>query len=448
MSKQPKQLTEEEKAEIHRLKEGHLPHYTPPKTMLGSIVDWVSWGLQVTGLHKFTLGKEDIYALVEDVATDIPCLGDQTGTMRRFKKFFEEIDEDFIPPQGRIAFRKVLFAFANNRSQLFKYVREHPEIQDIELKTPVFIQGMPRTGSTILQKLLANDRRARSLRLWETGFCCSGLPPATSPEQSRTDPRIQESKEGQNGFNKLYQGFWDNIAGSHYMTPEEYDEETMVMYDCGLLHVHVPLATLGNSFFEDLFDGDASDVYRFLKLYYKAIQSGYAPESHWICKSPFHSLYLPTLKESFPDAKLVFTHRDPVASIASYAALLEVFICLYFPDGAYDRRASGQFSYHFIKCCCDRIMEYQKTADPSTYVNVYYEDVVKDPISVAKRIYTQFGFPFDEQTVADIEEARKNNPQGKHGRTKYSLEMYGLTPEQVHKDFKEYIEMFIPKDKQ
>jgi hypothetical protein len=256
------------------------------------------------------------------------------------------------------------------------------------------------------------------------------------------DPRAEQC--GKNLFivDKLLSGFWDNIWQSHYMTPVSFEEDTYLLFASGLLLVHCCIATLGEEYQKDMLYGDASDAYRYMKLFYQAMQYCYPPESHWVTKSPFHSLYLNEMFQVFPGAHMVFTHRNPIYTIPSYAALIEAFIGVYFPVGELDRRICGQFTFLKMKLMCQRIAEFQKIADPKSYINVKYEDTVKEPLETVRKIHKQFDLPFTEEDAASVNKYLAENPQGKHGRKKYTLADFGFTEEEITKEFSDYIEQF------
>ena len=404
---------------------------------------WVCWGLESTGLHKFTLNKEEILRVMNDTGSDIAGLGDQSQAEVRWRAFFDGIDENYLEPQARLAFGRLLGSFAANRAALFEYVRKHREVQNIELKPQIFIVGLPRTGSTMLQLLLAGDRNARSLRLWEVGMGCISMPPARSYEESLTDPRAQQCQKVMDGFGMFYKDLWANISASHHMTPLGHEEELMTLYHTGAFMTHSLVCTLNDDFADLLYSSDCSDSYRYLRLFYQAVQSGYAPKSHWVCKTPIHTLYLPALKTVFPESHVVFTARDPCVTVASYAILTEALMGPYFPEGDLDRRKIGQASLRLVSEMCKRIIEFQKNADPKEYINIDYRETTSDPVGTVKKIYSHFGIPFTAETEQDVLTVHSVNPQGKHGRNKYTLEMFGLTKGQVREATREYCEKFV-----
>jgi hypothetical protein len=380
--------------------------------------------------------------LSSDLGTDIPELGDQTAVVRRFKKFFTELDEDFMPPVTRIGLGAVLRANVKTRLDCFNFVRQHPEIRKVQLKPMMSITGFPRTGSTLLQNLLASVNSARSLRLWELGLAASSFPPPTRRGQAVNDPRVEVCANNLLRSNKFFVGFWDNIWQSHYMAPLTFEEDTYLLFANGILPVHCPITTLGEEYQKDMFHGDATDAYRYMKLFYQTMQYCYAPESHWVTKSPFHALYLKEMFQEIPGMQVVFTHRNPIATIPSYAALVEAFIGLYFPEGELDRRVCGQYTLLMTRLMIHRITEFQKTADPKSYINIKYNEVIKEPVATVRKIHDHFNLSFTAEDASAVETYLADNPQGKHGRKKYTLVDFGFTEEELVKEFNPYVEQF------
>lgn len=197
----------------------------------------------------------------------------------------------------------------------------------------------------------------------------------------------------------IFPEYWENIGQSHFMSPDEPDEETLIMQMCAMFALHGIRSS--KAYREDLYGDDnedgtspygKKDMYQFLKIYYQIMQSGFAPEHHWILKAPFHCLYLNDLEREIPDMRMVFTHRDPKETVASYCALQEAFIAHLYYDGVWDRREIGKFVLEFLSLFTKRSLVWQKKTDPSKYINIHYLETVKNPIETVKKIYNHFGY--------------------------------------------------------
>jgi len=421
----------------------------PPRVLStkGYAMSLASRGADWLGLSAFNLDKESIleYA-TKSIALRVPCLSNQASFLPRLKCFLDGLDNATFPPMSRVIFNANFTGFMKHRLDVTEYLSAHPEIAQIKLKPMLFIAGLPRTGTTVLQRVLGSDPCARTLLLWETDFGGNAIPPPTSKEQTYNDPRIQECVNQMEVATSIYPEYWENCGQSHYMQANEPDEETLIMHMCGVFGLHGIRSS--QAYKEDLFadeniDGTSpyskKDAYEFLKAYYQIFQSGYAPEHHWVLKSPFHCLYLNDLAREFPDMKIVFTHRDPKDTIASYCALQEAFIAHLYHEGVWDRRDIGKFVLEYLSLFTKRTMAWQKKADPSQYLNLDYLEIVKTPIEAARKIYKHFGFDdLSDEAVAAMQKYIDENPQGKHGRKKYSLEEFGITEQQVNEIFSEY----------
>lgn len=176
--------------------------------------------------------------------------------------------------------------------------------------------------------------------------------------------------------------------------------------------------------------------------------TNYYPESHWVMKAPIHSLYPDVLMATFPDADIVVPHRDPVSVIPSWTKL-----CAYVLAHYYDEK-DDRFCFNAESVCrntlehmviaANRFTEYRRKNPQKSkqFCDVYYQDVMKDPIGVVKSIYEHYGYEYSIEFEDRMKQWLKDNPQGKYGRVKYSLEEFNLTKEEVYTAFSDYLKEY------
>ena len=157
-----------------------------------------------------------------------------------------------------------------------------------------------------------------------------------------------------------------------------------------------------------------------------------------------HSHYLETLVKFFPDARVVFTHRDPTNVVPSWARLLETFLSWYYKENTLDRHELGDYVMESLLSCGENVKEFRQKHDPSTYIDIDYADLFKQPVETVERIYNHFGVEVTEDFREKMRQWMRENRQGKYGRAYYTLEDYGQTDDGVINRFAWYIKDFLP----
>jgi hypothetical protein len=203
-----------------------------------------------------------------------------------------------------------------NRLKLVDWRKRHPEVEKEEIVRPLFIVGLPRTGTTILHSVLERDPANRSPLAWEIQH---PVPPAT-PETFHSDPRIATMQKTLTQFFALVPGF----EAMHPMSATQPEECVAVFTQCFRSE---QLQTQFNvpSYQAWVDDADMRSTYEYHKRFLQHVQSGGVPGERWVLKSPAHLNKIDTLLDVFPDARIVHTHRDPIrvcASVASLTAML------------------------------------------------------------------------------------------------------------------------------
>ena len=306
----------------------------------------------------------------------------------------------------------------------------HPEILEREIRRPVFLTGLPRSGTSALFNLLAADPAARPLLLWETQF----PEPLEGHDPAQPDPR-HEAIRAYYEKGREKNPDWNKIHETHADTPEE----------CVLLHLFA-------------FHGVQYGIEIFLEPYaswYQAHLDGLAvlyahhrqylqmldwqrPGERWLLKAPAHMWGLDALVAAFPDAAIVWSHRDPrrcVASIASMTATLMQQV-----DGVDPKRLGPQVMEFYARSL-ERGLAARDRFEPGRIVDVLHDAFVADPLGEVRRIHAHLGLDATEGDAALTAHARAN-PKDKHGRHDYGLAEFGLTEGQVLDRFAAYVDRF------
>lgn len=336
-----------------------------------------------------------------------------------------------LSPQGAQMLQGKLQAQLVNRLVIQDYCRRHPEILEERVDDPLVIVGLPRTGTTLLQRMLATDARFHSAAWWETRY------PAPLPGEDVRDPgrRIALAREEVAQMIR----FIPDILAIHPLDAMAADEEFMLMEHAFLCamdsYANVP------SYTGWLARQDRTQVYAYLKtmlqfLQWQKRQRGEAPAQRWVLKTPQHLHTLEILFRVFPGAQVVLTHRDPAQTIPSMASMAHTLWKLYAdaPDAAtVGRQWSGQ-----MQRATAHAMTVRDGLPADRFLDVRFEDTVRDPFGVAQAVYRFAGMPLTESARAGMWSWMEGNPRNQRAAHAYTLEQFGLSQAQLERDFAGY----------
>ncbi|MEM7411358.1 MAG: sulfotransferase [Myxococcota bacterium] len=380
-----------------------------------------------------SLEPDDLLAEASQRADGLTDLGEEPFRegLERFSASLES--EGKLNPLGRVIAKERALGHAVNRLRYVDDRKTHPEIAKQEIEKPVFIVGLPRTGTTILHDILAKDPSNRAPMTWETMF------PSPPPEAATfdTDPRIAQCAA-------TFPDVFDQIPGFKAMHPmgAELTQECVTMMGEAMI---TPL--FHNQFrvpsYQDWVDDEADfgPVYAFHRKQLQHLQSRHARD-RWILKTGAHMWGLAHLLETYPDARIVFTHRDPVDSMTSYASLTSLVRTM--GSDSVDREEIAADWTARLQKVVARTLAVRNARDypDAQFTDVLFSDFVADPFATVRRIYEAFGIPMSAEAEARVRAFIDDNPKGKHGVHEYAAEDYGVDPRAVRDAFAGYVERF------
>jgi len=317
-----------------------------------------------------------------------------------------------------------------DRLQIWDYIGRHPKVHDEVVQRPVFIVGLPRTGTTALHHMLNQDVENHTLRIWEAQ---NPVPPPRTQTYT-TDPRIARQQEGI----ALTEQFLPGFLRTHLIDAEEPDECYMLL-NRNFMSVeysamyHIP--TYANWLYAHLGD---SDSYAYHRLQLQLLQS--QRPGQWILKAPFHQLGLDGILREYPDAIIVQTHRDPMSIVASGCSFSEILR----KSGSdhIDKRVIGRdwmemldVYTHTFEAARARL----EPGRPDQFIDVYHDEFVSDPWPIIQSIYGACNRELSEEGRVAMQSWLKSNPRGKHGKHEYCLEDYGISKHDVEALFGDYV---------
>lgn len=334
--------------------------------------------------------------------------------------------------RGRAAVGARVIAYLVNRLEIEHWYRIHPEIEDEQILAPVFGLGLPRTGSTALQCLMAEDPAVRSLRAWESDRPCP--PPATETEG--TDPRIAATEASLSGFGEMTRLAPELQA----MLPLNSARDPTECQDLlGLsFRSQAFIATVLFSYIDWLAASDMEPAYRYHKRALKLLQWR-CPPKRWRLKSPVHMLNLSALNLVYPDARFVVTHRDVADSIPSIATLIAAMGGLFAND--LDLRAIGSGSARLWRKALDRMDSFRDSQDRGRFYDIGFHTMQADPIGTVRDLYAWLGELFTPAFEERMRRWRDTHPKDTRG-AKVDPSRFGFAPDTLRSDYARYLDRY------
>src|SRR6478736_122691 len=309
-----------------------------------------------------------------------------------------------------------------------EWFRRHPEIADERIVAPIVVVGMMRSGTTLLQRLLAADWRFLCAHGWEV----VEVAPPLDLDWTAEDPRIAKALAREEQSRQWV----PDLYAIHPMYALEAEEEIVFLADAFLSHVpesgaHVPAyrSWIDTQDFTPAYD----HLHRMLQLLqWQQKQRGESAD-RWVLKTPAHLGYLDDLRARFPGLHVVHLHRDPVETIASGASLNATLHAMH--ADTVDLHRIGAEWIERMGWTNDRARATRAAwGDPSPVTDLEFADAVADPIGQVSRVYDALGLDLTADAEASMRHWLQRRPR-EQGRPAYTPETYGLTPEQIRERF-------------
>jgi hypothetical protein len=329
-------------------------------------------------------------------------------------------DEARLNARGEQALRARIVGYLTQRLQVEAWYRSHPQIDLVPIHRPLIGLGLPRTGSTALSFLLAEDPNARSLRRWEASEPCP--PPSTV---KGLDPRIERSRE-----TVLQTGIRSHTPSSA-TGPIECQDLMALDFKSQIFQALAQIP----SYSAWLLHADLSSTYLYERRVLKLLQWGY-PAKPWRLKAPTHILYLGHLDRSFPDARFVMTHRDPAEVLPSVAAVYADIVRM-FTDHM-DTRYIGQLNQEQWSIGMRRVLAFRDGGGDARFYDVDFRTMHRDPIGEVRGLYEWLGEPITDEFEAGMARWWKHNSETREPSTHRHNADYGFEPDQIRPLFADY----------
>jgi hypothetical protein len=331
---------------------------------------------------------------------------------------------------GRIAAYWNLLDHLCVRLRLIDYRARRPEVAAQRIEKPLFILGLPRTGTTILHELIAQDPRFRAPASWEVS---RPVPPPTR-QSYESDRRIASVDRLLALLEKLSPGF-QVIHAIGARLPQECVyilASSFVSEQFGYMY-NVP------EYRDWVMDQDMTASYDWHARFLQHLQVDFSCE-RWVLKTPAHLAHLKYLLAQYPDASIVWTHRRPLDAIASFSSLAYTLRRGF--SSCVDPVATGEYeSQHFSRMAL-RGMADRDALDNGQFIDVGFDAICADPIAVISTIYSRLDLVLTHETQARMRDYLRRRPRGLYGEHQYSAEAFGLDALQQQQQYGAYLSRY------
>lgn len=379
---------------------------------------------------RFLDSREEIVAAAAAAAGVAPDLGedDYGEALEVLLRSYDE--ESRLNPFGRWMVRQQLTGVLRARLATEDRKRRDPGIFQRAIERPIFILGLPRTGTTALHALVARDPANQALEYW---LAASPRPRPPRSEWEK-DPRFREAAQG------LRLTYWldPSLKAIHLLTADGPEE-------CRFFLQH--------TFTDDSFE--CNSTLPSYSAWYAACDMRPAYRRHrdllrlvgandtdrrWVLKYPAHLRWLDALLDVYPDACIVQTHRDPARVLPSLCSLIAGWRGIY--EDEPDKRKIAAWVVELWARTMEHAMEVRRRVGEERFFDVPFRETVGDPASAVARMYAHFGIEFSAEAEAELRAWHRAHPQHKHGEHRYGAADFGLHEDALRERFSTYIERF------
>jgi hypothetical protein len=387
----------------------------------------------LVGLLDRRFAADDLIRLARR-RTDLEDFGD-VDFGEPLRRFLDScVDDASLSLVGRFATRWDVVRFLSNLLLLRAAEQEHASILAEPIAQPIFITGLPRSGTTFLHRMMLEDPANRAPLVYETIYPC---PPSPGDRDRRTTQVARQLRT----FRMLAPEF-QGLHPLEATSPQECSEITA--------HVFRSLrfdTTYRIPSYRAWLEADPAGhvpAYRFHRRFLQHLQHQAGPrrpEPRWVVKCPDHLFALDAIRAVYPDARLVFVHRDPVKVLLSVAKLTEVL------RRPFSRRLDPaeigrEESLRWLDGTRRMVEVGDDAGLPEPVCHVHYLDLVSDPVSTVDQVYGHFGLHLPPAAMRGMERYVASQPNGGYGRHTYRFEDHGLDAEAERKKFRTYMLRF------
>ena len=329
---------------------------------------------------------------------------------------------------GRFSAKGDTVRMLKNHFRIESLLQRSPEMLETKLPPPIFIVGMPRTGTTFLHQLMAADPRSRSIPYWES---FDPIPPSEGPDRRAA---AVDRMLGQLG------GIAPDYQAIHPMTAEG-PEECVALFMNLLRTLQFDIQYKAPSYVRWLLDQDADHAYREYSKQLRIIQFYRSTGDRFLLKDPTHLVHLESLLRIFPDARILFTHRDPAQSLSSICSLY-AYTRAIFSDEVDPNEIGAEILDGYWPRAQESAMRIRERLDPQRFCDVRQADLARDPIETVRRIYSKWDLEWDDIVRDRLEAFLSEARAAGRNQHLHSPEGFGQSGEAMRERLSGYVAAF------
>ncbi|MCC6850609.1 MAG: sulfotransferase [Deltaproteobacteria bacterium] len=333
-------------------------------------------------------------------------------------------DEAELHPFGRLHARRLVLRCLVNRLRLAADWQRRPEVLREEIRAPLFVLGLPRSGTTLMLNLLASDPAHRWLGFWEAHD------PSPPPASGLGDPRRRRARAELRVLDYLA----PDLLALHEMSADG-PEECFPLLANAFAGVAFSWMFDVPTFDDWLSRNDAAPAYAYYRRQLQLLQ-WYRPANRWVLKSPTHLWTVDALLASFPDARIVQLHRDPLQVVPSACSLGATMRGL--ATAHVDLRRLGRRTTEALADGVERCMNARRGRGAERWIDLHYLDLVRDPLATVRAIYERFALALTPAAEARMTACLARSPQHKRGVHHYTLAQFGLSHDEERRRYAGY----------
>ncbi len=391
------------------------------RSLLASLLQQACRWAEKAGLLRLTLSAEELIASAER----------QTGLQDFGGEEFRELlgklltacqQEAGLNALGRLAAGHDVHQLLVNRLQLVDARKVDPAIAQRRIIAPLFITGLPRTGTTLLHNLLAQDPANRTPLTWETMY------PSAAPVRG-----IRKAQKDIRWLHLLAPAF-----RAIHDVDAEFPQECVALMSHAFMSDQFDIMYRVPSYVAWLEEQDLRPAYEWHRRFLQHLPIRQA--NRWVLKAPAHLQSLGALLACYPDARVVQTHREPIEVLASVASLTALLRSVF--SDSVDRAEIGRELAIYWAGVLDRFQVARAQAPAEQFLDLTFTELTTDPIAAVRQVYEWLECRLTPEAEAQMRRFLAAHPRRQHGTHRYSLGQFGLDPGREHARFSRYRDRF------
>lgn len=339
----------------------------------------------------------------------------------------ETYDRHVVDPEGRKRCRDRVVTLLATRLKCENAFTTIPEIHQQEIVAPIFVTGLPRSGTSALLNLLVTAPENRGVLQWEVQF----PDPWPGCKPGEEDPRypylvkaLEETRDSE-------------FAKIHYIDADT-PEECVLLHAFAIHGVHLGFEIMLEPYRSWLLEQDLAPLYAYQKKQLQML-NWRNPGQQWMLKAPAHMWGIDAIREVFPDARFIWCHRDPQAVVPSINSMNSALLGMYLGDtGHIDSGEMGRSVMEWYAMSLETGLKQREKLPGQLFVDCSQQEFVEQPMALVERVYREFDLTFSSAARGAMQAHVDANPKGKHGKHEYDLASFGLTREMIDQRFAFY----------